>query len=46
MLQKYYNIRINEKIKGDQMRVLFDNDKMIRTIRRISHEILERNIDL
>lgn len=28
------------------MRVLFDNDKMIRTIRRISHEILERNIDL
>lgn len=28
------------------MRVLFDNDKMIRTIRRISHEILERNVDL
>ncbi len=28
------------------MRVLFDNDKMIRTIRRISHEILERNADL
>ena len=28
------------------MRVLFDNDKMKRTIRRISHEILERNVDL
>ena len=28
------------------MRVLFDNDKMIRTIRRISHEILERNVEL
>jgi pyrimidine operon attenuation protein/uracil phosphoribosyltransferase len=28
------------------MRVLFDNEKMIRTIRRISHEILERNTDL
>lgn len=28
------------------MRVLFDNDKMIRTVRRISHEILERNTDL
>ena len=28
------------------MRVLFDNEKMIRTIRRISHEILERNVDL
>jgi len=28
------------------MRVLFDNEKMIRTIRRISHEILERNLDL
>ena len=27
------------------MRVLFDNEKMIRTIRRISHEILERNTD-
>ena len=32
--------------KGDEMRVLFDNEKMIRTIRRISHEILERNLDL
>jgi pyrimidine operon attenuation protein/uracil phosphoribosyltransferase len=28
------------------MRVLFDNDKMIRTVRRITHEILERNTDL
>ncbi len=28
------------------MRALFDNEKMIRTIRRISHEILERNVDL
>jgi pyrimidine operon attenuation protein/uracil phosphoribosyltransferase len=31
---------------GDEMRVLFDSDKMTRTIRRISHEILERNPDL
>lgn len=28
------------------MRVLFDNEKMIRTISRISHEIIERNADL
>jgi pyrimidine operon attenuation protein/uracil phosphoribosyltransferase len=28
------------------MRVLFDDDKMVRTIRRISHEIIERNGDL
>lgn len=28
------------------MRELFDNDKMIRTIRRMSHEIIERNNDL
>lgn len=28
------------------MRILFDNEKMIRTIRRISHEIIERNSDL
>ncbi len=28
------------------MRTLFDNEKMIRTIRRISHEIIERNGNL
>lgn len=28
------------------MRVLFDDGKMTRTIRRISHEILERNVNL
>ena len=28
------------------MRELFDNEKMIRTIRRISHEIIERSGDL
>ena len=28
------------------MKELFDNDKMIRTIRRISHEIIERNTEL
>lgn len=28
------------------MRELFDNDKMVRTIRRISHEIIERNAKL
>ncbi len=28
------------------MRELFDNSKMIRTIRRMSHEIIERNNDL
>lgn len=37
---------MNKKKSGDEMRVLFDNEKMIRTIRRISHEILERNVDL
>ena len=29
-----------------RLRVLFDDGKMTRTIRRISHEILERNADL
>jgi pyrimidine operon attenuation protein/uracil phosphoribosyltransferase len=28
------------------MKELFDQDKMVRTIRRISHEIIERNADL
>lgn len=28
------------------MRVLFDNEKMVRTIRRISHEIIERSGEL
>jgi pyrimidine operon attenuation protein/uracil phosphoribosyltransferase len=28
------------------MRVLFDHDKLVRTVRRISHEIIERNNQL
>jgi pyrimidine operon attenuation protein/uracil phosphoribosyltransferase len=37
----YYNIDMNKEVII--MRQLIDEDKMIRTVRRITHEIIERN---
>jgi pyrimidine operon attenuation protein/uracil phosphoribosyltransferase len=32
--------------RGERMKQIMDHEKIIRTIRRISHEIIEKNVDL